>query len=386
MLASVENNPHIYFVGTDGFSFINFRLGLVKELRKAGYTVSVALFNASEDELAVIKGVCVNVSLLSADAYSVNVFSFLRLVKQMRSVLISDSPDVVFSYFAKPNIMVLVACLGKPLIRRISLIEGLGVIFDPESRQLRYRVLRALYLMILRTSDCLIVLNEDDKALLQRYLKHSKIRLVDGIGVNLKKFRYTPRRTRKVGDLTFIMVARLLKSKGVEVYYNAALALKDRYPKCRFLLLGGESYSVDRVSDTVLTSLRDGRVVTWVGHVDPKSYLKRADVFVLPSYYMEGLPRSILEALAMGLPIVTTDWRGCRETVDEGVNGFLIRPHSVEALVEAMASFVSAPIKVAMMGAASRHVAEIRFSEEKINSQFLLVIKDVLDYKKKGIN
>ena len=383
---STAKKPHVYIVGSDGFSFINFRLSFVEDLQKKGYAVSAVLFNASEDELTTIGAVCERVFSLSTTSYSTNVFDLIRQALRLRKILRNDGPDLVFSYFAKPNIMTLLACLGLSSIKKVSLVEGLGMLFHPQTRRLKFRVIKKLYLGILRTSDRLVVLNPDDQELLGRYFKNGMIDLVDGIGVDLDKFVYSKPRERHPESPTFIMVARLLRSKGVEEYYNAAQALKAQHPEYRFLLLGGESESSDGVSKEIITALKKGDVVNWLGHVEPLPHLKHADVFVLPSFYMEGMPRSILEAMAVGLPIVTTDWRGCRETVVEGVNGHLVEVQNVEALTKAMASIAASPEQLQSMGEASRRIAEDRFSEKAINTRLQVLIEDVLKGHKTGLD
>ncbi|MDC0042593.1 glycosyltransferase [Paracoccaceae bacterium] len=175
--------------------------------------------------------------------------------------------------------------------------------------------------------------------------------------------------------VTFIMSARLLREKGVEVYADAARQVKLLHPSTRFILLGGldlnpSSLTLDEVNEWVSEGFLE-----WPGHVSVLEWLAVSSVFVLPSYYREGVPRSSQEALAMGLPIITTDSVGCRETVIDGINGYLVPIKSVDSLVHKMLAFVNNPTLINKMGKCSRQIAESKFSEEeKISMQL-----DILD-------
>lgn len=152
---------------------------------------------------------------------------------------------------------------------------------------------------------------------------------------------------------------------------NAARRVKARHPMTRFILLGGLDPNPGGLSsDEVESWVKEG-VIEWPGHVAVKPWLAEASVYVLPSYYREGVPRSTQEAMAMGRPVITTDAPGCRDTVIEGKNGFLVPKRDVDALVVAMERFIDNPELIEVMGQSSRRLAEERFDAHKINLRLM---------------
>ena len=167
------------------------------------------------------------------------------------------------------------------------------------------------------------------------------------------------------------MIARLLKDKGILEYVAAARELKRRFPELRFRLAGWIDDNPMAISQRDLDAWIAEGVVEYLGHLaDVRPAIAAAAVYVLPSYH-EGMPRTVLEAMAMARAVITTDVPGCRETVVEGTNGYLVPPRDVAALATAMARFVESPEMVPVMGAASRHLAECRFDVHKVNRVIL---------------
>jgi glycosyltransferase involved in cell wall biosynthesis len=198
--------------------------------------------------------------------------------------------------------------------------------------------------------------------------------LVNGSGIDLEAFRPVALPDR----LSFLMVARLLTEKGVREYVEAARCVRARHPEVAFRLAGGLDTAQRRRAipkEEVQSWVAEG-VIDYLGHVeDIREALSQASVFVLPSYYPEGQPRSILEALAMGRPVVTTDWNGCRETVEVGQNGFLVPPRDVASLVDTLQKFIEHPEQIAVMGRASRRLAEKKYNVHLVNR----VIMETMD-------
>jgi len=171
--------------------------------------------------------------------------------------------------------------------------------------------------------------------------------------------------------MTFILVGRMLRTKGVRDYVDAARIVGARYPTTRFILVGQVDVNPDSITAAELQTWVDEGIVEWTGQVpDVRVWLAQASVFVLPSYG-EGKPRSTLEAMASGLPIITTDCSGCRETVEEGVNGLLVPVHDPKALAEAMIRFVEDPALAKEFGRMSRQIAERRFDIHEANAQIM---------------
>ena len=174
--------------------------------------------------------------------------------------------------------------------------------------------------------------------------------------------------------VTFLLAARLLREKGIVEYAEAARLVKARHSEVRFVLLGGLDPNPGGLSQAEVQAWAAEGLLEWPGHVAVKPWLTKTSVFVLPSY-REGVPRSTQEAMAMGRPVITTDAPGCRETVDEGVNGFLVPVRDVPALADAMLRFVQNPSLIESMGRESRRLAEMHFDVRKINAQLLKILE-----------
>ncbi|MFA7488539.1 MAG: glycosyltransferase, partial [Lysobacteraceae bacterium] len=170
----------------------------------------------------------------------------------------------------------------------------------------------------------------------------------------------------------FLMIARLLGDKGVREYAEAARRIRVDHPQAIFRLVGWIDANPDTISQAELDAWVDAGVIEFLGKLpDVRAAIAEAAVYVLPSYYREGTPRTILEAMAMGRAVITTDAPGCRETVVEGENGFLVPPKSVDALVDAMRKFITDPSLAQRMGARSRQIAEDKYDVRKVNAVML---------------
>lgn len=284
--------------------------------------------------------------------------------------------DAVISYFIKPVIYGTLAARMASVPHRYCLIEGAGYVFSEErlhsnKKRLLRSVVSQLYRTSLRHAEKVFFLNPDDVALFRefRMVEESKAIMLGAIGVDLHEMAMAP---PIIAPIVFILVARLLKEKGIYDYVAAAKQIKARYPGARFLLVGGVDFNPASLTEDEVRSWVGEGVIEWAGRVsDVRPWLARASVFVLPSYYREGVPRSTQEAMAMGRPVITTDSPGCRETVITGRNGFLVPPRSSEALVAAMLRFIEEPELIVSMGQESRRMAEERFDARRVNRRLL---------------
>ena len=228
----------------------------------------------------------------------------------------------------------------------------------------------ALYKKALAVADNVFFLNETDVKDFEGLdlLRPGQAILLGGIGVDLN---YWTRQRPKPATPTFIMMARIIRDKGVYDFVAAAQQLRRENINARFILLG----DLDRHPGAVLRSelqawVEDG-VLEWPGHVEPRSWLEESSIFVLPSFYREGVPRSIQEAMAMEMPIITSTVPGCRDTVEEGVNGFLVPPRNPQALAAAMRQLAERPDMAAEMGRNSRRMAQQRFDDKCSNRRVI---------------
>ncbi|MCL1886918.1 MAG: glycosyltransferase family 4 protein, partial [Betaproteobacteria bacterium] len=219
-----------------------------------------------------------------------------------------------------------------------------------------------------------ILLNSDDQTDLMKMklIDPSRTMLISGIGVDLSFFQNTPAVKEPV---TFILIARMLREKGIYDFVHAARILRETYPKTRFLLVGGTDANPGSIKEAELSQWHNEKIVDWARQVsDVRPYLRQSSVFVLPSYYREGLPRSTQEAMAMGRPVITTNSPGCRDTVIDGKNGFIVPVRSPDALVKAMERFIKSPDLIESMGRESRELAEQHYDVNKINRKILSIL------------
>jgi len=293
-----------------------------------------------------------------------------RLAWRLRAI----GPDAVLAYFIKPVIYgTLAAALGG-VPRRFALVPGLGYMFSNAEggagRGLR-RLVRLLYRTAFSLCERVFLQNQDDLAELVAagILARDKALRVNGTGVELDRLQPAP---PVVQPITFLMMARLLKQKGVREFAAAAAAVKASHPETRFVLLGDVDRNPNSVSREEVEGWVARGILEWPGQVaDVVPYIAQSSVYVLPSYYREGVPRSTQEAMAMARPIITTDNTGCRETVIDGVNGFMVPIRDEQALAGAMLRFIERPESIEPMGRASRRLVEQRFDIDSVNDAML---------------
>ncbi|HSC86016.1 MAG TPA: glycosyltransferase family 4 protein, partial [Polyangiaceae bacterium] len=296
----------------------------------------------------------------------------LQFVVWLRREFARLAPDIVLAFHAKPVIYGSFAGWLGGVPRRAALIEGLGQGFSPGPgwrRQLVRFVLPKLYRAGLRFADTVFFLNGDDIAEFERrglVRASQRVLQLPGIGVDLA---YYASRELPPGPPVFLMVARLLVDKGVREYAQAASRIRVRHPGVTFRLLGPVDSGPAGVP---LDEVRSWKDIEYLGETDDvRPHLEACSVFVLPTFYREGLPRSILEAMATGRAIVTTDAPGARETVEPGRNGYLVAQRDVDALTAAIEQCVEQSSRMAEMGRRSREIAEERYRVEAVNQLFL---------------
>jgi glycosyltransferase involved in cell wall biosynthesis len=365
----------LVIISSQAFSLVNFRGKLIEMLVSQGVRVDVLapdFTDALRQEVVALGATPWDYRLSRNGVTPVSdIFGMVDLVFLLRKL----QPDVTLAYFIKPVIYGTLAARLARVRHRVAMIEGLGFLFTRTSKYeiWRTRVTRlvasVLYRFGLKYASKVIFLNRHDKEefLRKKLVNPDKVLLLGGIGVDLQRWRMTP----AVADpIVFLMVARLLREKGVVEYVEAAKQIKCKYPGVRFILLGGHDSNPGALSLAVVDEWVRAGVVEWHGHVDVMPWLAMASVFVLPSY-REGLPRSTQEAMAMGRPIITTDVPGCRDTLEHGVNGYLIPVRDSVALAEAMLRFIDNPSLIASMGLESRRMAVERYDVDVANRKML---------------
>lgn len=356
----------VALVTSIGYSVPNFRATLIERLVERGARVLAMAPDFDDrlrDRVRALGAEPIDISLERAGmAPARDLADAARLWHLFRR----HRPDAVLNYFVKPVIWGGLAAAAARVPRRVAMLEGLGYLFGEDGaasfkRRLARGAAERLYRAALATADRTLFLNEEDRALFvrRRIVDPARSLNIGGVGVRLSDYAPGPGPT---GGVTFLLMARLLREKGIVEYVEAARLVKRTHPEARFVLLGGVDLNPTALSAAEIREWVDQGLVEWPGHVDDvRDWVARASVFVLPSFYREGVPRSTQEAMAMGKPIITTDQVGCRDTVEPGVNGFLVPPRGVEPLAAAMRRFVEEPRLIARMGAESRRLAEERF-------------------------
>lgn len=367
----------IAIVTSIAYSLANFRGPLIESLVAAGWRVHALAPDYDHQSREKVKALGAEPIDFPMERAGMDPRGDLRtlfaLIGQFRTL----RPDVVLSYFVKPVIYGSIAARIAGVARRYALVAGLGYVFTDDGDQLGPRR-RTLHFIVTRLyhaafSSCRRVFfqNDDDidEMVAAGAIDRSRAVRVNGTGVDLDKLSPAP---PVIDPPTFLLMARLLREKGVVEYVEAARIVRARHPAVRVILLGDVDANPGALTRrTVLDWVAEG-AIEWPGHVDDvHPWIEAASVYVLPSYYREGVPRSTQEAMATGRAVITTDSTGCRDTVVDGQTGFLVPVRDVPALARAMLRFVEEPRLIVEMGRASRALAEARFDVHAINRRML---------------
>ena len=372
-MTSTGYSRRITLIGHAAGATLNFRAPLIADLVAAGWQVEVLAPDWTPDQLQRLRDLGAQAGTFPLSRTGLNPLQDLRTLWALYRHLRDSRPDAVLTYAAKTNVWGMLGAAWAGVPHRVAMVEGMGFAFTEGDggRSLKQRMvgvaLANLYRMAFRLAHRVIVLNPDDANDLQRQcgLEPQKTLLLGGIGVPLSEWPFHPPHTH---PMTFTLVARLLREKGVLEFLQAARLIKERHPNTRFFLLGALDDNPGSLREADIQPWVCAGIIEWPGQVNVKPWLAQTSVFVLPSFYREGVPRSTQEAMAMGRAVITTDVPGCRETVVDGANGFLVPPRNVPALVAAMQRFIDEPNLIERMGAESRRLAEERFDVRRANA------------------
>ena len=353
------------------FSLIRFRGGLIRALVDAGHDVVVTLPEVPEKFESQLAELGARIERVPIQRSSVNPLHDLRYFGALRGLYRRLEPDIVFSIMVKPALFGSLAARLMRVPRTVAMFTGLGYAFDrPRSltQRLASVAVRGLSRIALHNADRIVFHNCDDRDLFLAIglAPAARCVVVDGSGVDLGHFIPAPVPV----EPSFLLVSRLLDAKGIREYIEAARRVKSEFPRVRCVLAGPVDDSPDAVDPAIIERARMDGAIEFLGELgDVRPAIRDAQVVVLPSY-REGRPRVILEAMAMGRPIITTDVPGCRETVEHGVNGFLVKPQDAVSLAEAMSEFVRNPSLTAGMADASVEIAKARY-DVRVNAAMI---------------
>lgn len=359
----VVSNSYTYLV--------RFRRELLAAMQNLGHQV-IAI--CPTDRYALQEGARLSVEHihLPLAQHGLNPIGELHTVGSLCNTFRRLRPDLTLNFTLKPALYGSIAAALARVPKIVSVFTGLGYWFTKPSNSppLVTGMIRLGLRFALLSNELVFFQNNDDKGLFieEGLVAASKTRIVDGSGVDVSEFSV---RESQIVPQSFLLVGRLLREKGVREYVAAARLLRRKYPTAAFWLLGPIDTSPSAVVKTELQQWIDSGDIKYLGEVpDVRDIVAQASVVVLPSY-REGTPRSVLEAMAMGKAIITTDAPGCRETVRAGANGLLVPVGSVEPLMDAMARFIDEPDLAAKLGAESRRLAAEKYDVRRVNDSFL---------------
>lgn len=366
-MGKTEKRKILIMAGFRG-SLIRFRGDLIKSWLKMGYTV-IAAAPVREEENQLCD--------LGVDYYSIplnrtglNPLKDIILLIYLVHLYAKVKPDYIFLYTIKPVIFGSLAALFYRQAQVYAMITGLGYVFNDSGGMLVFlkQLVIWLYRIALTGTKKVFFQNPDDIRVFEdlRIIKPDKVLQINGSGVNLEYYHLAP---LPVGQAVFLLIARLLKEKGISEYIEAARIIKAKYQDARFMLVG---WSFDdnpsAISHKQVENWRSENIVEIFSETaDVRPFIAESSVYVLPSY-REGTPRTVLEAMAMGRAIITTDTPGCRETVIDGRNGYLVPMKDSQTLAKIMELFIIEPGLIPTMGAESRKIAEDRYDVHKVNA------------------
>ncbi|MGC8890671.1 MAG: glycosyltransferase family 4 protein [bacterium] len=370
----------ILFVANVSRDLYNFRIGLMRTLKRRGFEVVCIAPKDSFSERFIKEGFrYVSVEYLKREEKGF--FKNLLLIWELYKIYKKENPVLVLHYTIKPNIFGNIASkLSR--VRSFSIVTGLGSFFVRKS--IFQILIRFLYKISFNFTEKVFFLNREDRELFIKngIISPNKAVLINGEGIDTSYFSpdFCSRVSKEEKNPVFLLTARLLWDKGIKEFVESARKVKEIYPKAEFWLLG----PIDEANPTAIPSktVKDWEekgIIKYLGIVDDvRPLICQSDVVVLPSY-REGVPRSLLEAISMGKPIITTDTAGCREVIEDGRNGFLVKVKDVESLTNAMIRFIElSKEKKREMGMYSREKAIREFDERIIIDKYLEIIREVL--------
>ena len=369
----------IVILGNQARAMANFWTVLIRAIKAAGHdVVCLAPYEQGEWNEALTS---LGVRLLHypLDRKGLNPLRDSKTLVALRRIFKAEQPDLLFAFTIKPVIYgaLAAALAGTPCKKnRHVMITGLGYMFEADSlvKRLLTQVARLLYRLAFSQVHTVFFQNLDDKetfARLNIVPPSTSIAMSRGTGVDLRHFAQAP---LPPGPLTFLLVGRLLEAKGLYEYHDAAQELKARYPEARFQLLGPPEHGPGSVPLAEVNAWHAKGTIEYLGETrDVRPYVAAAHVLVLPSY-REGTPTSIMEGMSMGRAAVVTDAPGCRETVRQGENGFLVPLRDAKALAKAMERFIIEPGLALQMGQTGRAMAEAEFDADTVAAHIMTVM------------
>ncbi|HAS6257789.1 TPA: glycosyltransferase family 4 protein [Vibrio vulnificus] len=354
-------------------SIYNFRGQLILSASKI-IDVTCLACRASHFEIDKINRLGATYKEYSIERSGFNPFTDMITLYQLTKIFRNEKFDIILAYTIKPIIWGGIASRIAKVPAFYALVTGLGFAFQPGGflKGVLIRLVRLLYKIALKEAKSVIFQNPDNMQVFidQGIVPKEKCFLVNGSGVDLSHYEKGPLSNKP----RFLLIARLLGDKGIREYAKAAAVVKQQYPEAEFHLVGPKDPSPDGIQINEVKQWHESGVIQYHGATnDVRPFIKACNIFVLPSYH-EGMPRTVLEAMAMGRPVLTTNVPGCKETVVNGENGWLVEKANVEQLAERMIWFIEHPEQWEIMGDKGHQMANEKFDVHKVNAEILKIM------------
>ena len=368
--------PTFQIIGAFPSSLINFRGDLIRAAAEQGFDVSAMAAPGDLMTAQQLESEGVQYRTYPVQRNGLNPTADLTTYWQLCRAFREIRPDIALAYTIKPVIWGGIASRKVKSSRFFALITGLGFAFQHGgiSKKIFCMSICMLYRFALKNAEGVIFQNHNDRdTFIERgIVPAAKCHIVHGSGVNTEIFSAS---RLPDGPPRFLVIARLLGDKGIREFHAAAQIVRRSFPSAEFEIVGPEDRTRNGIPIQEIQEWHDAGTIHYSGSTsDVRPFISKCHVYVLPSYYLEGLPRTLLEALAMGRPILTTDAPGCRETVEAGVNGFLVPKKNAEALAERMIWLIENRDQWQAMGNSSRRIAEEKFDVRKINAEMFRIM------------
>lgn len=369
----------LYIVVNVDWFFLSHRLVVALAAQKAGWDVTI--ITADTGRLKDIESAGLKVVDLPMSRSGMNILQELNSFFFLYKLYRREKPDVVHHVGIKAILWGTLAAKLASVLGVVNAISGLGGFFAEDNKSLLFKILPAVLRFSHHRDNLMVIFqNQEDRQLYlkHKYIKENQARFIKGSGVDLNEFYYTPEPND--GKLIVLLTARMIVEKGVFVLTEAAELLRKEFEdKVEFRIVGGLDDHPGAITKEQLDAVCDGSYIKWLGRrEDIKELLQQCHIFAFPSYYMEGLPKSLIEACAIGRPIVTTDNIGCRDVVTDGVNGYLVPVKDVSALARKLKALIENRDLRVKMGRTSREIAENEFSVDDVIKKHLEIYQELV--------
>ncbi len=348
-----------------------FRMDMMKNFIKKGHTVIALGSEPEADWKKKFEEHSIDYRQLDIERNGMNPLKDLRTLRSLHQFMKKERPDKVFAYQAKTVVYGSIAAKINGISEIYPLIAGLGSVF--RGRGFKTGIVKAImkieYWVACKSSKKVFFQNQDDKNefILNGLIKGDKTVIINGSGVNLERFKPTP----LPQNPAFLFIGRLIKDKGIMEYLEACKNVKAKHPKVRCMLVGPFDSNPSAIKSEELNPYIESGVIEFFGEQsDVRPFISQCSTYLLPSYH-EGTPKTVLEAMAMGRSIITSDAPGCRETVINGMNGFLVKVKDVQELVNKMEYLISNQEVCKNMGKESLKIAKEKYDVEIINKKIM---------------